>query len=106
MDAKEFIKERNRMCKSFEDDDCYGCPLLNHTLGCSDLEEFNPEMVDAVEKWSKEHSVKTNRDALKEKFGTIMFAADGLFTLKNFLINNMSIEDWLNSEYKEPEVKK
>ncbi len=105
MDAKEFIKERNRMCKSFGDLNCDGCPI-NDILRCSDLEHFNPEMVDAVEKWSKEHPLKTNRDALKEKFGTIMFSADGYFTLKHFLINNMSIEDWLNSEYKEPEVKK
>ena len=66
MDALTFIRETNRMCKSFGDS-CEDCPA-NDVTGCmvSDLYE---EIVSIVEKWSKENPPrKTRQDAfLKER---------------------------------------
>jgi len=74
MDAVDFLKERERMCKSF--DRCVECKLHGK---CSHI-EFNFEFdkvedaVSIVEKWSKEHPVKTNGDVLfdfvEEHFGS------------------------------------
>ena len=57
MDAVKYLKERNRMCDSYNNM-CDGCgfgkvPKCNHT------EEDNPEKaVEIVEKWSAEHPMK------------------------------------------------
>ena len=63
MDAKEFIRELVRLCKS-QDETCGGCKIRQYT-GCP---LTVPENVDAdilvavVEKWSKENPVVTNGD--------------------------------------------
>lgn len=57
MDAIKFLKEKKRMCDSYIN--CDGCgfgkvPKCNHT------EDDNPKKAVAiVEKWSKEHPIKT-----------------------------------------------
>ena len=101
MDAKEFLREWGRMCK--QHDICKGCTADD--ASCSKYTRTAPDakLVDIVEKWAKEHPVKINRDALKEKFGTITFDTDHFYTLDHFYVNAMSVNDWLNSEYKEPE---
>lgn len=101
MDAKKFIQERNRMCKAFRES-CNGCPL-DRMLMCSDLSKFNPEMVDAVEKWSKENPVKTNRKILQETFGGLTFAVSDIY--RRIEVNGIPINVWLDLEYKEPEAK-
>lgn len=100
MDAKEFLKEWGRMCK--QHNICIECDAKPLCRKYTPLTP-DPELVDAIEKWAKEHPVKTNRDALKEKFGTIIFSADRYYNLDHFYVNAMSLNDWLNSEYKEPE---
>lgn len=99
MDAKEFLKALGRMCK--QQDNCKECAA---NKSCTIYTSITPnlELVDVVEKWANEHPLKTNRDALKEKFGTVIFSADQYYTLDHFYANGMSLNDWLNSEYKEP----
>lgn len=58
MDAVEFIKERNRMCKSFER--CYDCPADRNA--CCNTSKWREELVTIVEKWSTEHPYKTRQD--------------------------------------------
>lgn len=62
MDAVKYIKEFNRMCRSY--DYCSeGCPLES---GCCILINPNADsesieaLVAIVEKWSEEHPLKTN----------------------------------------------
>lgn len=70
MDAVKFIKERNRMCKSF--DKCsYGCPAWD---GSCKLEtgtylkcEADKE-VKIVEEWSAAHPRKTRQSVFLEQF--------------------------------------
>lgn len=70
MDAIEYLKEFDRMCKS--QPNCKRCPFNYRNNGtetlCLDFLMQNPEKaVDIVEKWSKEHSVKTIKDDFLEK---------------------------------------
>ena len=61
MDAVEFIKERNRMCKSFDDDcDCSNCPAYRNN--CCNTFEWQEELVAIVEKWSAEHPYVDSRN--------------------------------------------
>lgn len=67
MDAKEFWKEFGRMCDSHL---CGDCPAKD--LYCSHTMAFNANndtsIVDAVEKWLKEHPRKTRQSEFLEQF--------------------------------------
>ena len=64
MDALEFIRERNRMCKSFGVE-CENCPA-NKDSRCIDI-NLDEEIVPIVEKWSKENPRKTRLDVFLEQ---------------------------------------
>nr|DAF81767.1 MAG TPA: RimK-related lysine biosynthesis protein, Probable-dependent amine/thiol ligase family Amino-group [Caudoviricetes sp.] len=65
MDALEFIKERNRMCKSFGDS-CSNCPASKNS--CCYTYEWQEELVAVVEKWSTEHPRKTHQSEFLKQF--------------------------------------
>ena len=73
MDAVKFIKERNRMCKSFGDG-CTGCPASNvckNELCCAF--DQGPTLdataqVAIVEKWSAAHPRKTRQNVFLEQY--------------------------------------
>ena len=64
MDALEFVRERNRMCKSFGVE-CENCPA-NKDSRCIDI-NLDEEIVPIVEKWSKENPRKTRLDVFLEQ---------------------------------------
>lgn len=73
MDAIKFIKERDRMCKSYYDAEkgrCSdGCPA--HDVQCSDLDDLSTdaeELVTLVEEWSAAHPSKTRRDVFMKQW--------------------------------------
>lgn len=59
MDALEFIRERNRMCKHFRL--CAECPA--NGVICGTIGEVNDaeRLVQIVEAWAKEHPHKTRQ---------------------------------------------
>ena len=64
MDAVKFLKEKNRMCKIVEL--CSDCPLHNM---CSPWIGFDEEKaVKSVEKWSKEHPIKTRESEFLKQY--------------------------------------
>lgn len=76
MDAIEFLKENNRMCKTF--DSCSGrdggaiCELYAKSnekgLSCADYaNDYPEEAVEIVERWTKEHPAKTRQDIYLEE---------------------------------------
>ena len=65
MDALEFIKERNRMCRSFGGS-CNGCPA-DKNICCSAF-AWQEELVAVVEKWSKENPRKTRQSIFLEQY--------------------------------------
>lgn len=55
MDAVEFLKQLNRMCKAYNDDGCKECPAYGYRCG----EEFDGQEEDGVfivEQWAKEQT--------------------------------------------------
>ena len=77
MDAVEFLKENDRMCKTF--DSCSGkdggemCELYVKSnekgLSCADYATTCPEeTVKIIEKWAKEHPRKTRQEKFLEMF--------------------------------------
>lgn len=73
MDAVKFIKERNRMCKSF-DAGCNGCPAFNaceDDLCCAVGQESTLDataQIAIVEEWSAAHPSKTRQSVFLEQY--------------------------------------
>lgn len=68
MDALEFIRERNRMCKSFGDGEgCMSCPVYKEGNRCMAI-LWKEEIIPIVEKWSKENPRKTRQDVFLEQY--------------------------------------
>ena len=85
MEAKEYIREKTRMFDSLRDAErkgsaecewvsCDECPLCTESKDCL---EHTEESVDIVEKWSKEHPIKTIMDDLLEKYPNARMIASG-----------------------------
>ena len=87
MDAVKFFKEMERMCKVYCDNpygerDCKGCPLeisVDECMGV-DMEESEKivEIVEIVERWSKEYPQKTYIEDFLEKFPNAKCFDDGV----------------------------
>lgn len=73
MDAVKFIKERNRMCKSF-DAGCNGCPAFNaceDEICCAVGQESTLDataQIAIVEEWSTAHPRKTRQSVFLEQW--------------------------------------
>lgn len=66
MDAVEFIRERNRMCKNF----CWCAECPAHGVICGTIGEVNDaeRLVQIVEEWSAAHPVKTRQSVFLEQW--------------------------------------
>lgn len=75
MDAVEFIRERNRMCKHFRG--CNQCPADG--MICSTIWEMNDaeRLVQIVEEWAKEHPHKTRQRKFLEQWPTAKIDKSG-----------------------------
>ena len=73
MDAVEYVKQRDRMCDYYVN--CGDCPAGNYE-GCSSLNEI-PRMVPIVEKWAKEHPVKTRQSEFLKQWPDAEIGDDG-----------------------------
>lgn len=89
MDAVKYVNEKRRMCRSFSA--CQSCREELKLYKCvNQLETENTKLaVDAVEQWSKEHPVMTNRMKIKEVFG----CNPSIHLIDDY---------WLDEEYKAP----
>lgn len=78
MDALKFVKERNRMCKSFGGS-CDGCPANKNT--CCNAFEWQEELITIVDEWSKEHPHKTRQDLFLEQYPDVSLSY-GIINIK------------------------
>lgn len=78
MDAVKFIKERNRMCKSFGKN-CDDCPA--DKIACCGAFEWREELVTIVEEWSAAHPRKTRQDLFLEQWPNAPKDCDGILVL-------------------------
>lgn len=67
MDAVEFLKQFNRMCKTYNDDGCTECPAYKYRCG-EEFDEQEEDGVSIVEQWAKEHPVKTRQSEFLKMF--------------------------------------
>lgn len=67
MDAVEFLKQFNRMCKAYNDDGCKECPAYRYRCG-EEFDEQEEDGVSIVEQWAKEHPVKTRQSEFLKIF--------------------------------------
>lgn len=74
MEAVEFIRERNRMCKAFLG--CKGCPACDFD-GCGSV-HLNEGIIPIVEKWAKEHPRKTRQSVFLKQWPNADISDDGL----------------------------
>lgn len=68
MDALEFLRERERMCNSY--DGCKGCPFDNSkcVIDSTISDEDCKRIVATVEQWSKDHPRKTRQSVFLEQY--------------------------------------
>lgn len=81
MDVLEFLKERRRMCLSY--DTCKGCPLDRGTcvLSVRTSDEICERVIAAVEQWSKEHPRKTRQSVFLEQYPDTIIDMFGVIQL-------------------------
>lgn len=97
MDAVEFLKERNRMCKSY--DYCEECPIKNmfensSLNSCDSWVRYHAELaVDIVEKWSVEHPAKTRQSKLLEMFPNAIIENGALVICPKALDKNVNCDN-------------
>lgn len=86
MDAVKFIKERNRMCKSFGDK-CIGCPAFkageDGTICAIDQESTldATAQITMVEEWSVAHPRKTRQSVFMERYPESLVGDSGVLRL-------------------------
>lgn len=89
MDAVEFLKEEDRMCDKYKyssGHNCSDCPCHSKRNGsdeiCIRLRKTDPaKYVEIVEKWSKEHSVKTRQSEFLKMFPNARINSDGVIDI-------------------------
>lgn len=74
MDAVEYVKQRRRMCDSYET--CTKCPASEYP-GCATVDGI-PDIVSIVEQWAKEHPVKTRQSEFLKQWPDAEISGDGL----------------------------
>ena len=74
-----FAREASRLCEMYED--CGKCPMTGHKkCPMAVLEYDNPDVqsiIDALQKWSYEHPVKTRLDDIKERCPNVPLDGEG-----------------------------
>ena len=81
MEALEFLKERKRMCNSY--DGCKGCPfddskcVIDSTISDEDYKRI----IATVEQWSKEHPRKTRQSVFLEQYPETRIGDDGVLQI-------------------------
>ena len=77
MDAVEYVKQRERMCDYYSD--CDKCPA-KEVIGCANITKIS-QMVPIVEKWAKEHPVKTRQSEFLKMFPNAQKSSNGVLDI-------------------------
>ena len=83
MDAVEYAKQRKRMCDYYGN--CGNCPACDYEV-CTSLDEI-PKMVPIVEKWAKEHPIKTRQSEFLKQWPDAEISDDGLLAVAPCQLN-------------------
>ena len=93
MDAVNFLKEKNRMCKKVKD--CFSCSLGNKGGGCQVGSIVNQrvteeQLVEIVGKWAAQHPAKTRQSEFLKIFPNTRIV-DAIITIDPCDIDNLSL---------------
>ena len=77
MDAVEFLKQFNRMCKTYIYGSCTECPAYKCRCG-DQFDGQEEDGVSIVEQWAKEHPVKTRQSEFLKQWPDAEVGEDGL----------------------------
>lgn len=82
MNAVEFLKEERRMCESFEQG-CLKCLLRDTRCRAipGETDEGIEKEVAIVERWSKEHPIKTRQSVFLEQWPEAELTEDGVISI-------------------------
>ena len=83
MDAVEYVKQRERMCDYYSD--CDKCPA-KEVIRCANITKIS-QMVPIVEKWAKEHSIKTRQSEFLKMWPDAEIGDDGLLSIAPCQLN-------------------
>lgn len=82
MDAVEFLKTLRRMCERRCTNCEFGKRLCGVVTSCTDWRKNHPEeAVAIVEKWAKEHPVKTRQSVFLEQYPEAKILKDGAIVI-------------------------
>jgi hypothetical protein len=77
MDAVEFVKTVNRLCKNLR---CKECPVYKEGICTVGFDDYSvksiEETVSKVEQWAKDHPVKTRQSEFLKMFPNAEFCRD------------------------------
>lgn len=81
MDAKSFIEEKERMCKTCGS--CFLCPAwLHDECVVSQRSGVTPEQqINMVKEWADKHPRKTRQSVFLEQFPNAKFDSNGILSL-------------------------
>ena len=86
MDAVEFLKQFNRMCKAYNDDGCKECPAYKYCCE-EEFDEQEEDYVSIVEQWAKEHPAKTRQSEFLKQWPDAEIGGDGLLAIAPCQLN-------------------
>ena len=96
MDALEFIKQKTRMCNTY-DDFCSDCPMKRPGERCGDFVEEHPEeAISIVEQWAEKHPPKTRQSKFLKIFSKA-FICSGAINICPMNIEPMDVCDDLRT---------
>lgn len=105
MDAKEFIKEHQRMCSFYQErGKCNECPAHDPDKSCVMFNQRDMGVVDLVEDWAKDHRALSNDEMMRKTFGEIKIVMAGSVTIKTPDGKVKDFRSWLNDEYVSPPI--
>ena len=94
MDAVEYVKQRERMCDYYVN--CGDCPAGNYE-GCASLNEIT-NLVPIVEKWAKEHPVKTRQSEFLKMFPNASVGYNGTLVICPSQADTKAVTECVRSE--------
>ncbi len=83
MDAVRYLEETRRMCRFFSHVACVGCPALINRQNCMFADvivNYGTKTTDAVaivEKWAKEHPIKTRNSEFLKRYPDALLSREG-----------------------------
>lgn len=85
MDASEFLRESDRMCRSYEN--CDGCPGFENACyqRSEDRRKNSEGVVASVEQWSKDHPAKTRQSEFLKMFPKAEIKDDVLWMCPKYI---------------------